>query len=637
MNQAREARPRVRRHRVRQMLLRYRRLIVVGVHLTLIVLSNYLAFELRFESSVPDEKWWLWLAMLPWIVMIRGVTFIPFRLYQGLWRYASIWDLRNIIAGVVSSTILSYVVIHWGLDHADYPRVIFVLDSIILIMALGGIRLGRRIYRELGHLEHGKRVLIFGAGDAGEMLVRDIRNNPYYDYEPIGFIDDDTSKVGKTIHGVRVFGTRDALPAVMASEQPDEVIVAIPRATPATIRGVVAALQQFKVPIRTLPSLRDVLNGSVTVSQVRNLSIEDLLTRKPVRLESSSLEALLSGQRVLVTGAGGSIGSELCRQIAACRPAMIALFERYENALYEVGMDLAERGFSSEIRSIMGDVTDIARVAAVLEETRPHLIFHAAAHKHVPLMESNPCEAVKNNVTGTRVIAEAAARAGVSKFVLISTDKAVNPASIMGATKRIAEMVVQWLAHGSETQYVVVRFGNVLGSNGSVVPRFLQQIKAGGPVTVTHPEMQRYFMLIPEAVQLVLHAAAVGGNGSAYVLNMGDQMRVVDIACNLIRLSGYTPHEEIPIEFIGMRPGEKLMEELIDVDEVIEPCPVPEVYRVRSKTQPDLALLVKRLTELEQLAAVGDRVGVLDLIHQLVPRYPLGSATSESDPAGHGG
>ncbi|MBI3609516.1 MAG: polysaccharide biosynthesis protein [Nitrospirae bacterium] len=592
---------------------RFRRLIVVSLHLALIVFANYLAFWLRFDGTIPDEDWALFLQMLPWLLAIRAAMFIPFRIYEGLWRYTGIWDLRNIVVGVFSSSIVFYLWVRWGFGLSRYPRSVFLMDSILLVCLLGGVRLGRRIYRQMGHTDRARRVLIFGAGDAGEMIVRDMKSNGY-DYEPVGYVDDDPGKVGQSIHGVRVLGTRNDLSRIMASEAPTEVLVAMPSAGPALVRQVVKALEPFKVPIKTLPNLRDVLDGKVSINQIRNLSLEDLLARAPVGLDPVPVRHLIEGKRVLVTGAGGSIGSELCRQVTAMHPAALILYERYENGLYAVGNDLVAR-------SVIGDITDTNRVNAVIAAYRPEIIFHAAAHKHVPLMELNPCEAVKNNIVGTRTMAEAALRHDVERFILISTDKAVNPSSVMGATKRAAEFLVQGMNDTSRTTFAAVRFGNVLGSNGSVVPRFMAQIKAGGPVTVTHPEMRRYFMLIPEAVQLVLHAAALARNGEIFVLEMGEQIKVVEMARNLIRLSGFLPDKEIPIAFVGPRPGEKLFEELVGMDETVEPTSVEKILRVRGGRSPEPAILMRMVLELEGLAAEGKSRTVIEKLCEIVPTY----------------
>ena len=342
------------------------------------------------------------------------------------------------------------------------------------------------------------------------------------------------------------------------------------------------------------------------MSQIRSLAIEDLLERAPVGLDPGRVQQLLKGKRVLITGAGGSIGSELCRQVAAMQPALLVLYERYENSLYSIANDLADRGYGDWVQSVIGDVTDAARLDAVFAVHAPEIVFHAAAHKHVPLMELNAGEAVKNNIIGTRRVAEASQKHRVERFIMISTDKAVNPTSVMGATKRVAEMTVQALASLSSTSFVTVRFGNVLGSNGSVVPRFKQQIAAGGPVTVTHPEIRRFFMLIPEAVQLVLHAAAIGARGAVYVLEMGDQLKLVDVARNLIRLSGFVPDEQIPITFVGLRPGEKLFEELVGADETVSVSPVDKILRVEERQRRDIGALTLLTSELEQRALRGD-------------------------------
>jgi FlaA1/EpsC-like NDP-sugar epimerase len=612
-------------------ILRYRRLFVVTFHLVLAVVANFLAFWLRFDGIIPEKELLLWRQTLPWLIFIRGVSLVPFRLYEGLWRYTSIWDLRNIVAGVFSGSVVFAMLLYWVFGLSNYPRSIVAIDTILLICFMGGVRLLRRLYRELGPLEREKRVLIYGAGDAGEMIVRDMKNNGAYAYEPVGFVDDDPTKVGQRIHGVQVLGTRQHLPQVMTAAQPHEVLVAIPSADPATIRDVVRALEPFKVPITTLPNLRDVLDGKVAVSQIRTLAVEDLLPRAPIGLDPEPVQHLVAGKRILVTGAGGSIGAELCRQIAALQPRALILFERYENSLYAIANDLAGHHDTLCFQSVVGDVTDAQRVCTVMTEWQPDIVFHAAAHKHVPLMEASPCEAVKNNVLGTRTVAEAAAKCGAERFVLISTDKAVNPSSVMGATKRMAELLVQDLARRSATRFLAVRFGNVLGSNGSVVPRFLEQIKAGGPVTVTHPEVRRYFMLIPEAVSLVLHAAALGQRGAVYVLEMGEQIRVLDMARNLIRLAGFVPDEDIPIVFVGLRPGEKLYEELVGVDETIEPSGVGQILRVRAGWLPEPEVLAQQITALERLALQGEARAVRELLSTVIPTF------QSQHPVPHGG
>lgn len=604
-------------------LHKYRRLLVAILHIALIIFANYLAFWLRFDGLIPAQEIVLMSRTLPWLLIVRGLMFIPFRLYDGLWRYTGIWDLRNIVVGVFASTLVFAILVYWVKGLSNYPLSVMAIDGVFLICFMGGIRLARRLYWKGWYLERKKRVLIYGAGDAGEMIVRDMKKNNTYAYEPVGFVDDDPAKVGQRIHGVRVMGTRHHLQKIMATAKPHEVLVAIPRAEPATIREMVKAMEPFKVPITTLPNLRDILDGRVAVNQIRTLVVEDLLPRAPVGLDPAPVQHLIAGKRILVTGAGGSIGAELSRQMAALRPRELILLDRYENSLYAISNDLVGRNGHLSFRSIIGDITDAQRVEAVMAEYQPEIVFHAAAHKHVPLMETSPCEAVKNNVFGTRIVAEAAAKYGTERFVLISSDKAVNPSSVMGATKRIAEMLIQDLSRYSATRFLAVRFGNVLGSNGSVVPRFLAQIEAGGPVTITHPEVQRYFMLIPEAIHLVIHAAALGQRGTIYVLDMGEQIKVLDMARNLIRLSGFIPDEEIPIVFIGLRPGEKLFEELAGTDEKVVPSGVEKIFQIQAGQFPVPDFFASKLMVIEQQAIQGDTQAVLDLLHELVPTFRL--------------
>ena len=613
-------------------IFRWRRVVVVGVHLTLIVVSSYLAFALRFDGSIPRQQLGIWASSLFLLVLIRMLVFIPFRLYEGLWRYVSIWDARNIVSAVATSSLLFWVVERWVIGQSSYPRSVYVLDALILIMLLGGIRVGRRLARELGQEEGKKAVLVFGAGDAGEMIVRDMKNNSFYQYTPVGFIDDDKAKKGSSIHGVPVLGGREDLPAILARVQPDEILIAIPKAPPKTIRELVHALEPYKVPLTTLPNLRDLLDGTVTTSQIRSLSIEDLLARPKVALDPEPGSRLILGKRVLVTGAGGSIGSELCRQIHALRPAELVLLDRYENGLYAIAGELGRRPREAILWSVIADVGDASRIGEVFATHRPQIVFHAAAHKHVPMMELNPCEAVKNNVLGTRCVARVADRCGVERFVMVSTDKAVNPTSIMGVTKRVAEFVVQDIGRRSPTVFSTVRFGNVLGSNGSVVPLFLEQIEAGGPVTVTHPDMRRFFMLIPEAVTLVLHAATIASGGDVFVLEMGEQVRVTEIARHLIRLSGYVPDEEIAIEYVGTRPGEKLYEELVGADEIPEPSASSQVMRLRPRSVP--ADLDRRVSELGRSAARGATASLIEQLRAIVPTFrpEVASAKAESVP-----
>ena len=604
-------------------ILRYRHLILVLLHVGLVALSFWAALMLRFDGSVPDEYVRGYWKSLPWLVGIRALVFWRFKLFHGLWRYASIIDLQHIILGVVISSVMFAVVARAlppPFEILPHSRSVTVVDSIILIVLLGGARMIRRAAHEFDRLQSERRVLVYGAGDAGEMIVRDMKNNRFYNSDPIGFVDDDPAKVGRSIHGLRVLGTRDDLPAIMQREKPHEVLVAMPRAKPADLRAVLTSLEPFKVPIKTLPNLRDILDGKVQVAHIRNLSLEDLMSRERIGLDPEPVRQLVNGRRVLVSGAGGSIGSELCRQLASFGPSRLLLVERYENAMFDLLGDLATSHPNCHAEPLIADITDADRIDRIFADTRPEIVFHAAAHKHVPLMEANPSEAVKNNVRGSRLLAETALRHGVSQFVLISTDKAVNPSSVMGATKRIAEQIVRSLNRPGGTHFVAVRFGNVLGSNGSVTRTFEAQIARGGPVTVTHPEIRRYFMLIPEAVQLVLHAAAMKDAGSIYALEMGEQVRLQDLARNMIRLSGYVPDEEIQVRFIGLRPGEKLYEELVEESERAEPSSVSKVQAVRSGPLP-ADLLRTLVPELERAAQQGHDAVVVGLLSALVPTF----------------
>lgn len=614
--------------RIRSFILKWRRALIVMLDLGLIILANYLAFWLRFDGAIPVEEIERFVRMLPWLVAIRGVAFAVFRLNEGLWRYTSIWDLQNIVAGVLTGTVAFYGVVHWGMGMADYPRSIFFIDSILLIGFVTGVRLPRRILREKLVFRPKKKVLIVGAGDSGERIVREMKTRSSYHYEPVGFLDDSLSLLNQRIHGVKVLGQLADLHRIVAKHTPEEVVLAMPHATQALMRQIFADLEPFKVSIKMLPGIKDLLADKSVISQIRNVSLSDLLPRAEVRLEAEGLRDMVKGARILITGAGGSIGSELSRQIAALQPRALILYERHENSLYTIAKHLEDGRLSSFVHPVIGDVTDVRRLSLVLEQYQPSIVFHAAAHKHVPLVELNIAEALKNNCMGTRIVAETAHRYGVERFVLISTDKAVHPSSVMGASKRVAELIVQEIARRSRTRFLTVRFGNVLGSSGSVLLRFQEQIKAGGPVTVTHPEIRRYFMLIPEAVHLVLQAASLHEQGGSYVLDMGDQIRVLDLAKNLIRLSGFVPGQEIPIEFTGLRPGEKLHEELVGENEIAEPSSIDKILRIRSTVPSTLDSFREKEMALEAAAHLNNPAWAIERLQDIVPTFRLSKSSS---------
>ncbi len=564
-----------------QIVQGYRSVLVLGVELILIVAANLSAFALRFDANIPvsyDRIMWRY---LPGIVLVFGSSLWVFGIQRGLWRYVGLHDLGRIFLAALVGAAAFYGLCHLALRWAEYPRSIIILTGLLTGLYLAGIRVMVRWFREWIRIIEptARRALIVGAGNAGELLVRDMLSDGGYNCRPVGFVDDDPIKRKMNIHGIPVVGVISDIKKAAERLKVDEIIVAIPSGSTTVKQKILAASEGCSVPIKTLPNVKQLLGDPVSLQHVRPMSLEDLLQREPIQTDRQELYPLISGKTLLVTGAGGSIGSELCRQIARYNPQSLVLFERYENALHSLMLELKGAFPAVTIFPVIGDVTVPDRVSEVFQRARPDIVFHAAAHKHVPLMELNPKEAIRNNVLGTRVVAEAALKAGVNRFVLISTDKAVNPSSIMGATKRIAEHVMQELNRTGLTKFTVVRFGNVLGSNGSVVPLFSEQIRKGGPVTVTHPEIKRFFMTIPEAVQLVLQASVMGQGGEVFVLDMGEQIKVVDLARNMIVLAGLVPDKDIQIVFTGLRPGEKLYEELFEDSVQVEPTTHPKIHR----------------------------------------------------------
>jgi FlaA1/EpsC-like NDP-sugar epimerase len=543
------------------------------------------AYWLRFTPELPDHYMEQALSTLPWVIPVHAVLFWSFGLYRGIWRYASLPDLRRILMSVgVAAVAVPTLML---MLQIAVPRSVLIVSPILLLLIMGGSRIAYRAWKErmVAGLLAAERepVLVLGAEEAAVNLIKDLARSPQW--RVVGVLDDDSEKIGRQLHGVNVLGRLNEIPKWQRRLSVTQAIIAMPEATHTARRRVVEFCNHAGLKVLTVPSFDDLVSGRVTVSQVRHVELDDLLGRDPVTLDAAGLRGWLAGRVVLVTGAGGSIGAELARQVARFGPKQLVLFELNEFALYTIEQEFAASHPRLPVVAAIGDVKDAARVEDVIRIHRPSVIFHAAAYKHVPLMEGeNAWQAVQNNVAGTHVIGRAAAAAGVEKFVFVSTDKAVNPTSVMGASKRLAEMVCQALQRADGTRFVMVRFGNVLGSTGSVIPKFREQIAKGGPVTVTHPQVTRYFMSIPEAVQLVMQAGLMGKGGEIFVLDMGEPVRIVDLARDLIRLSGFS-EEEIHITYTGLRPGEKLYEEPLAGDENLLPTPHSKLKVARARQE----------------------------------------------------
>ena len=608
---------------------------LLAIDLVLIIASAIGAFVMRYEAL-----WQVW----PWVrhnlyffaalLLVRPVIYYLFGLYRFWWRYASVSELITIIQAVTVGSLIVAALVFGFLAPVkpngarDFSRAVLLTEWMLNLLAIGGIRILLRLLQtptSVCSSEENRppacNVLIMGAGDAGALIAREMQNNPALGYLPVGFVDDDSAKQGAQVHGIPILGTRDDIPHLVSSKRVSEVIIAMPTAPGSAIREVRSICEHARVKAKMIPGLYELLNESVSISQIREVKIEDLLRREPVRTDLAAVEGFIADTVVMITGAGGSIGSELCRQIAARKPRQMLLLGHGENSIYNIWMELRKRNPEMSLLPLIADIRDAHRIERLLLKHRPGVIFHAAAHKHVPLMESNAEEAFTTNVLGTSNLLRAAEKADTDHFVLISSDKAVNPVNIMGASKYLAELQVQHAARRTQRRYVVVRFGNVLGSRGSVVPLFEQQIAAGGPLTVTHPEMTRYFMTIPEAVQLVLQAAVLGRGGEVFVLDMGEQIRILDLACDLISLSGLTPGEDIEITFTGIRPGEKLYEELFGGGEEPLGTAHTAILQTRAKnmlSESQLALGIDRL-----LAAARDEddVTLVEALRSIVPSF----------------
>jgi FlaA1/EpsC-like NDP-sugar epimerase len=603
--------------------LSIRRLLVMVHDLLAAGAAWVVAFWLRFNLDIPADYQQLMWARLPWVLVIYAVVFWTMGLYRGLWRYASLPDLQRIIIAVGVGALATPAILAIARVGFGVPRTIYLLTPVLLLLAMSGSRLAYRAWRE-GQLlplvakPEATPVVVVGAGAAAAALLKELV--PNRQWRVVGLLDDDKGKRGAEVFGVKVLGAISEIGEVCRRLHVTQAVIAMPGATHGERKRAVELCTRAGLSVMTVPGLSDIVSGNVSVSALRAVELDDLLGRDPVHLDQAGLQAFLAGRTVLVTGAGGSIGAELCRQIARFAPGRIVLFESGEFPLYCIEQEFRDRHPEVPVAAVIGDAKDEARVDEVFARHAPQVVFHAAAYKHVPLMEdANAYQAVANNVLSTVVVARAAERHGAEKFVLISTDKAVNPANVMGASKRLAELVCQAVQAGSRTQFVIVRFGNVLGSTGSVVPRFREQIARGGPITVTHPDIERYFMSIPEAAQLVLQAAMMGRGGEIYVLDMGEPVKIADLARQMIRLSGLS-ESDIRIAYTGLRSGEKLYEEPLAENEATLATPHPKL-RVARVRPPESAALLDDL--LAWLLAPGERdaASVRARLSRWIPEY----------------
>lgn len=556
---------------IKENKLLLRRIFLIILDCLMINVCAFMAILIRFDlsiSSIPTHYLDAILAYVPWNTVITIFIFYCCRLYHSLWKYASIDEVTNVMIGCILAAAAQYIGIH--VMNLHVPRSYYPLSMVFLMVGVVGTRFIYRFLRLLSNRYHGakkSRIMIIGAGEAANVIIREITVSQYVDGTVVCIIDDNRSKVGRYIQGVKIVGTRHKIVEAARKFEITDIIIAIPTAPRKEIRSILEICKETNCTLKILPGIYQLINEEVSVSRLRTVEIEDLLGREPVRIDAREVSDFLRGKIVMVTGGGGSIGSELCRQIASFSPAKLIIVDIYENNAYFIQQELKNRYPKIKVEVLIASVRNTNRMDQIFDKYRPEFVYHAAAHKHVPLMEDSPNEAIKNNVGGTLKLAKAADKYGVKRFIFISTDKAVNPTNIMGASKRICEMIIQSFNRKSQTEFVAVRFGNVLGSNGSVIPLFKQQIMNGGPVTVTHPDIIRYFMTIPEAVSLVLQAGVYAHGGEIFVLDMGEPVKIADLAKNLIKLSGFIPDKDIRIEYTGLRPGEKLYEELLMKEE----------------------------------------------------------------------
>jgi len=566
----------------------------------LVGLAYYFAYYLRFDGNIPARELANWMNTVVWIVPLKLVCFFFFGLYKGMWRYTGIYDLENLIkACVISSGVIVFILV-LKVRFEGFPRSVFVIDLMLTFLFLSGVRVGIRLFLGSGRDMSGfwvfgrkdqdkKRVLIAGAGGAAEKLVREIKDNPAIKYDVAGFLDDDKNKQKQTIHGIPVLGLLDEVKKISEKQEIDEIIIAISAASAREMRRIVGLCEATGIPCKTIPGVGELIEGKVSVKSIRKVRYEDLFGRRQVQMNMKQIGGYLTGKRVMVTGGVGSIGSELCRQIVRFRPERLIIVDINESGLYDAELDLQSKFPDVKIVPVLSPVQDKHVMRRIFERENPEVLFHAAAYKHVPMMELHPWEVVFNNILAAQSILEQCCRMEVERFVLVSTDKAVRPTNVMGASKRVCELLTNTYAKELGSRSMSVRFGNVIYSVGSVVPLFRKQIERGGPVTLTHPDVIRYFMTIPEASQLIFQAGAIGNGGEIFILKMGTPIRIADMARDLIRLSGFEPDKEIEIKEIGLRPGEKLFEELITEGEGIQETEHDEIMVLRAQSTEGIA------------------------------------------------
>ena len=607
------------------------------IDLTVIILSFFSAFFLRFDFAVPFEYGRQYFIWLPVFAAVKLISFSFFGLYRGIWRYTSLWDIINIGKAVLSASVVVILLFGFTIGFDGFPRSIFLLDFIITMIAVSSTRIAVRIYFSHTQTETNtpnkpdkKKLILIGAGQTGEKIAREIINSSSSPYSIVGFVDDTPSKSGAMLHGYKVLGGVADLPKITIPY--DELLITAPSANGDQMRKIVMSCKETGKRYKTVPTLSELIDGNISLSAIRDVSYNDLLGREEVKLDMNSIDAFLNGKRVLVTGAGGSIGSELVRQCLNFNPAMLLLLDNSEYNLFSIEQELSKQKPKSVVRYILGNIRDRKWLDRFCHDYKPQVILHAAAYKHVPIQERHPREAVLTNVFGTQNLVQVAHESGVEKFVLVSTDKAVHPVNVMGATKRLTEIMVQSINRKSKTAFMAVRFGNVLGSSGSVIPIFREQIRRGGPVRVTHPDMIRYFMSIPEASQLILQAGALGSGGEVFVLDMGKPIKIKDMAYDLIRLSGFEPETEIPVVYTGVRSGEKLYEELVISGEDVNQTDHQKIMIIRNgNSRLDWENLSLNIDKLVYVAKSFDNDTVKSHLIKIVPEYEPGDFVKKPD------